>query len=87
MAIKSAFKGKFYYYENVNGKEKKVEKSFDDAKKYDAFVKKYPMPSLWSFFGLLPTPSTALPSKKSSKMVCKTKKAPAKKKPVAKKKK
>lgn len=46
MAIKSAFKGKFYYYENVNGKEKKVEKSFDDAKKYDAFVKKYPMPSL-----------------------------------------
>lgn len=83
MAIKSTFQGKFYYYENVNGKEKKVEKSFDDVKKYDDFVKKYPMPSLGSFFGFIPTQSKALTSKKPSK----TKKVPTKKKLVIKKKK
>ena len=68
----STFKGKFYYYENINGKEKKVEKDFTDPKKYGDFVKQYPMPSLASFRGLwapkLAAPKAkALPVKKAVK--------------------
>lgn len=47
----ATFQGKYYYYENINGKEKKVEKSFTDPKAYAEFTKKHPMPSLASFFG------------------------------------
>ena len=83
----STFKGKFYYYENINGKEKKVEKEFTDAKKYSDFVNQYPMPSLSSFWGL-ETPKLATPKKKAlpKKKVVKAKKAPTKKKVVKKKK-
>lgn len=80
--VATTFKGKFYYYENINGKEKKVEKSFTDPKKYAEFTQKHPMPSLASFFGLsAPTPLAGKPAKKALPV----KKAPAKKK-VAKKK-
>lgn len=41
---KSSFQGKFVYYENINGKSKKVEKTFTDAKKFNEFTKKYPIP-------------------------------------------
>lgn len=77
MAVKSTFHGKFYYYENINGKEKKVEKNFTDQKAYEAFVKKHPMPSLTSFFGL-GAPKKALPIKKTPCKSCAKK--PAKKK-------
>ncbi|MBU1758060.1 hypothetical protein KKG31_02635 [Patescibacteria group bacterium] len=49
MATTSSFQGKYYYYENINGKEKKLEKNFTDPKKYNEFVKKHPL-SLSSFF-------------------------------------
>ena len=77
MVEKATFHGVYHYYENVNGKEKKVEKSFTDRKKYDEFMKKHQMPSLGSFFGL-PTPplkSKALPTVKKpipTKKICKT---------------
>ena len=41
---KPTFQGKFVYYENINGKSKKVEKTFTDQKKFNDFTKKYPMP-------------------------------------------
>jgi hypothetical protein len=41
---KSTFQGKFMYYENINGKEKKVEKTFTDPKAFDAFTNKLPFP-------------------------------------------
>ena len=41
---KPTFQGKFVYYENINGKSKKVEKTFTDEKKFSDFTKKYPMP-------------------------------------------
>lgn len=81
MVVKSSFQGRFYYYENINGKEKKIEKTFDNAKSYSDFVKKYPMPTFSSFFGLAAPKLKALPSKKHKAMACcKTKKTPAKKK-------
>jgi hypothetical protein len=52
MVAKATFHGQFFYYENINGKQKKVEKTFTDKKKYDDFVKKYPMPSFGSLLGL-----------------------------------
>lgn len=93
----SSFQGKIYYYENINGKEKEFHKLFDDAKKYNDFVKKYSMPKMPDLVeSFLSGPSKkALPSKKNTKMACKSccsakpaakkaapkaKKAPAKKK-------
>jgi hypothetical protein len=81
MVEKATFHGVYHYYENVNGKEKKVEKSFTDRKKYDEFMKKHPLPSFTSIFslGLLPSPKPkALVSKKKSSI--KISKIPAKKK-------
>ena len=70
MVVKSTFHGAYHYYENINGKVKKVEKAFTDKKKYDDFMKKnpMPMPSLGSFFGLGTPTKKALPVKKA---VCK----------------
>ena len=86
MVITSKFQGKFMYYENINGKEKKVAKEFTDPKKFNEFTKKYPMPTLGSMFGLISPakkaiPASAgksakakvLPSKKSSCKSCGTK--------------
>ena len=50
MVVKATFHGEFTYYENVNGKEKRLSKTFTDKKKYDAFVEKYPFPSLLSLW-------------------------------------
>ena len=88
MVTTSKFQGKFMYYENINGKEKKVAKEFTDPKKFNEFAKKYPMPTLGSMFGIIsPAKKTisakakVLPSKKSSCKSCGTKaKKPAKKK-------
>ena len=86
MVVKATFHGAYHYYENINGKVKKVEKTFTDRKKYDEFMKKAPiMPSLGSFFGIHPT-KKALPSKTSTSVKktccgsCKTKKISPKKK-------
>ena len=43
---KPSFQGKYYYYENVNWKEKKVEKEFNDQKKFDSFVKTQKVPNI-----------------------------------------
>ncbi|MFA7717463.1 MAG: hypothetical protein WC875_02005 [Candidatus Absconditabacterales bacterium] len=67
MVAKATFHGQFYYYENINGKQKKVEKSFTDKKKYDNFVGKYPLPTLSDFWGLKAPAKKALPVKKSPK--------------------
>jgi len=72
MVTKSTFHGKFMYYENINGKEKKVSKEFTDPKKFDAFTKKYPMPTLGGMFSLLATPiKKVLPTKKPLKKLVK----------------
>jgi len=68
----STFRWKFYYYENINGKEKRVEKEFNDPKKYAEFTKKHPMPSFASFFGLGAPVKKAL-SKKAVKKTNTTK--------------
>jgi len=62
------------YYENINGKEKKVAKEFTDPKKFNEFAKKYPMPTLWSMFGLIAPTKKVLPAKKTVKKVVKKKK-------------
>ncbi len=62
----TTFRGQFRYYENINGKEKKVEKEFTDQKKFDAFTQKYPFPTLSDLFGLKTSTKKALPAKKSS---------------------
>ena len=53
MAKTPTFHGKYVYYENINGKEKKVEKTFADQKSFDAFTKKNPLPKIsmptWDF--------------------------------------
>lgn len=54
------------YYENINGKEKKVEKTFTDPKAFDAFTNKLPFPLFWDFFWL-PTKTKALPKKPKAK--------------------
>ncbi len=86
MITKNSFHGKFMYYENINGKEKKISKEFTDPKKFNEFTKKYPMPTLGTMFGLfapvkkaLPASSTRKPAKKMAKIPVKAKK-PAKKK-------
>ena len=56
MITKNAFHGKFMYYENINGKEKKISKEFTDPKKFNEFTQKYPMPTLGSMFGLMAAP-------------------------------
>lgn len=57
----SSFKGKYYYYENVNWKEKKVEKEFSDKKKFDAFVKtQKPLKIQMPTFGILDNFKTSL---------------------------
>lgn len=100
MAKKSDFQGQYYYYENINGKEKKVEKKFTDKKRYDAFVKKNPMPKFkmpsfdfWDFkLGLDDFIHDELgsyfdePKKMTSKKKTPKKKAPRKKKTPIKKK-
>ena len=48
--VATKFQGKFMYYENINGKEKKVSKEFTDLKKFNEFAKKYPMPTLGNMF-------------------------------------
>lgn len=63
MATTSTFHGKFMYYENINGKEKKVAKEFTDPKKFNEFTKKYPMPTLGSIFWLIPPSKKSLPTK------------------------
>ncbi|MFA6255820.1 MAG: hypothetical protein WC606_01430 [Candidatus Absconditabacterales bacterium] len=65
MATTSKFQGKFMYYENINGKEKKVSKEFSDVKKFNDFAKKYPMPTLSSMFGLAKPALTGKPNKKA----------------------
>lgn len=70
MVTKSTFHGKFMYYENINGKEKKVSKEFTDPKKFNEFTQKYPMPTLGSLFGLTAPAKPvkkALPAKKTVK--------------------
>jgi len=42
MVVKATFHGAYHYYENINGKVKKVEKTFTDRKKYDEFIVYYP---------------------------------------------
>ena len=42
MIVKATFHGTYHYYENINGKVKKVEKVFTDKKKYDEFIVYYP---------------------------------------------
>ena len=82
MVEKATFHGVYHYYENVNGKETKVMKSFTDRKKYDEFMKKHPLPSFTSIFslGMLPSPKAkTLVSKKKSPLT-KTSKIPTKKK-------
>jgi len=69
MAGTTKFQGRFMYYENINGKEKKVFKEFTDPKKFNEFTKKYPMPTLGSMFGLILPSKKALPTK-SSKACC-----------------
>ncbi len=80
MAKASNFQGKFMYYENINGKEKKVSKEFTDPKKFNDFAKKYPMPTLSSFFGLdLPTKkSLPIKSTTTKTITSNTKKTPKK---------
>lgn len=56
------------YYENINGKEKKIMKKFTDADKFNAFAKKYPMPTIGTMFWLLPTPKKAITSKTIKKV-------------------
>lgn len=86
MVVKSTFHGTYHYYENINGKVKKVEKVFTDRKKYDEFMKKVPvMPSIGSFFGFKADRKKALASKtklakKGSCKNCVTKKPITKKK-------
>jgi hypothetical protein len=79
MVEKVTFHGTYHYYQNINGKVKKVEKTFTDRKKYDEFMKKAPMPTLGSLFGQ-GTAKKALPTKKSCCCSCKTKKPTTKKK-------
>jgi hypothetical protein len=87
MVGKSTFHGTYHYYENINGKVKKVEKVFTDKKKYDEFMKKAPaMPSLGAFFGL-GTGKKALPSKAGKPVKKASCKRCVTKKPVTKKKK
>lgn len=74
MVNTSKFQGRFMYYENINGKEKKVSKEFTDPKKFNEFAKKYPMPTLGSLFGLSAPAKKALPSKKPVKKAIKKKK-------------
>lgn len=74
MPTKSTFQGKFMYYENINGKEKKVSKAFTDPKKFNDFAKKYPMPTLGNLFGLTASAKKALVAKKPVKKVTKKKK-------------
>ncbi|EKD24871.1 MAG: hypothetical protein ACD_80C00145G0005 [uncultured bacterium (gcode 4)] len=64
MVVKSTFHGEFMYYENINGKEKKLTKEFTDPKKFNEFIKKHPTPTLGSLFGLVASSKKALPSKK-----------------------
>ncbi len=40
------FKGKVYYYSNINGQEQRVEKEFDNAHDMDQFVQTQKIP-LW----------------------------------------
>ncbi len=87
MVATSTFHGRFMYYENINGKEKKLSKEFTDPKKFNEFTKKYPMPTLGTMFWLIASPKKALPMKgkvlpaKKSCKSCETKaKKPTKKK-------
>lgn len=50
MTNKHNFQGQFMYYENINGKEKKIMKKFTDVDKFNAFAKKYPMPTIGTMF-------------------------------------
>jgi len=71
MTTTSKFQGKFMYYENINGKEKKLSKEFTDPKKFNEFAKKYPMPTLGNMFGLVAPARKALPHKKIAKKAVK----------------
>jgi len=44
------FKGRFVFYSNVNGKEQKIEKEFDNQNDYETFLKENNSFSLDSFF-------------------------------------
>lgn len=76
MVIKNTFHGEFMYYENINGKEKKLTKEFTDPKKFNEFIKAHPTPTLGSLFGLVASSKKALPAKKPALAA----KKPAKKK-------
>lgn len=80
MATKNTFKGQFMYYENINGKEKKIMKTFTDADKFATFTQKYPMPTLGNLIGLVSPTKKALNSKKSVKKTIKTTKKSSPKK-------
>ena len=79
MITKNTFHGKFMYYENINGKEKKIAKEFTDPKKFNEFTKKYPTPTLGSIFGLISPMKKALPIKVKALPVKKAAKKPIKK--------
>jgi hypothetical protein len=64
---KSSFHGKFFYYENINWKIKKVSKTFNEAKKFDAFVKKYQIPKLDILGDFVNKKPKALTKKKTKK--------------------
>ena len=80
MATKNTFTGQFMYYENINGKEKKIMKTFTDADKFATFTKKYPMPTLGSLVGLVSPIKKPLASKKPLKTAKSIKGKSAKKK-------
>lgn len=71
--VATKFQGKFMYYENINGKEKKVSKEFTDLKKFNEFAKKYPMPTLGNMFWLIAPAKKTLPAKKAVKKSVKKK--------------
>lgn len=39
--IAMTFRGQVYFYKNINGKETKLQESFDDAESYQAFIDKH----------------------------------------------
>lgn len=44
-----SFKGKVYYYANINGQEQRIEKEFDSAQDMDQFVQTQKIPSFSAF--------------------------------------
>jgi len=47
------FKGKVYMYSNVNGREEKLEREFDNPQDFQSFAQQMPAFSLWKTSPLL----------------------------------